>query len=306
MELKRIVICLIVGLITATAWADTKVLDKSAKKPPEWLGGAPNGFLIVTVRGATLEQAQNRAQEEIVERIMRAAGSNFSMSLLSESSEIATNGGVDSRDEFRKTTQLRTAQLPFLKGVSLSKAIDTYWVRLLDKPTKREFIEFSVKYPFTRMEQENLSAELEQMESAHDAELAQLENSVENIEAYDDIKARIGRCDALAAYFIDAPRQARVKACRQRYADLYKSVALTGMQVDKGKIVCGLTINGHLLRTSLRPTVESTCASNIRVGNRDGEYTVTFSTEDCIDYELNTLTISFRINNKVLKETFNI
>ena len=43
---------------------------KECQKPPEWLGGAPDGYLIVTVEAPTLSEAQRRATAEITERII--------------------------------------------------------------------------------------------------------------------------------------------------------------------------------------------------------------------------------------------
>jgi len=301
---KLLSVALMIILAVATAGANTKILDRSAKKAPAWLGGAPEGCLIVTVQAKTLPEAQVKAQHEIAERVITAVASNISVTQRSTSSETTTNSGVDSRDNYSRSSVIRSANLPFVKGISLSKAADTYWVKLQDKKTKQEYYEFSVKYPFTRLEQEMMTAEFEELDKGKEAELTSLENGVYEISNFDDIKSNISKLDALGEYFVDAPRIARVKSAKNRYKDLYSSIAIGGAVVGKGQIKCALTLNGHKLDYFTAPKVKSNCASDLQVSNNEGEFIITYSTDDCLPEEENSITVTFRINGRTLERKF--
>ncbi len=140
--------------------AETKVVEKSAKKAPEWLGTAADGYLIVTVEAPSLAEAQRRATAEITERIIHSVASNVTVEQSNIATETITNGGVsESSDTYSRQSSIRTANLPFIKGISLSKAADIYWAKLRDKKTGAEHYEYSVKYPYTRLEQQMLQAD---------------------------------------------------------------------------------------------------------------------------------------------------
>lgn len=304
-EMKKILsIFILVFLVAANASADTKVIERSAKKAPAWLGGAPEGCIIVTSQGATLSEAQTKAQTEITERIIKAVASNVSLTQRNEAVETVTNNGVESSDTYSHSSVIRAANLPFVKGISLSKAADTYWVKLQDKKTKREYYEYSVKYPFTRLEQEMMTAEFEELDKSKEEELAALEAAVSEIAAFDDIKSNIAKLDALGEYFVDAPRLARVSSAKTRYKDLYSSIALTGAVVSEGTIKCALTLNGHKLSYYAAPKLKSNCASDLQFSNSEGEYTITYNSIDCLPEEQNSVSVSFRINGKTIQRDF--
>ena len=61
-------VCLV--LLAAGATAQTKVVDKSAKKMPAWANTAVPDYLIVSVTAPTLAEAQKKSVQEITERII--------------------------------------------------------------------------------------------------------------------------------------------------------------------------------------------------------------------------------------------
>lgn len=92
--MKRLLTILFAAIVLATtASADTKIIDKSAKKAPEWLGTATEGFLVVTVRANSLADAQSKALDEITERIIKSVASNVTVSQTNVASEVTTNSG---------------------------------------------------------------------------------------------------------------------------------------------------------------------------------------------------------------------
>lgn len=304
--MKRILLIVLaaVAVVVSGLASDVKIIDRSAKTTPEWLLGSPKGCLIVTVRAKSLPEAQILAQNEITERVIKAVATNVSLTEKSVSSETATNAGVDSRDEYSKSATLRAANMPFLKGISLSKAADIYWVKVQDKKTKEEYYEYSVQYPFTRLEQEKMSAEFEKLDTEHAQELASLEAGVGDVATYDGIKNAIAQLEALAEFFVDGPRLSRVSSAIKQYEGLYSAITILCRSVAPGKIKCALILNGHKLDYYTVPKVSANCASSIQVTPSNGEFVITFNTDDCLDDEENYLTVTFRINGRKLEHRF--
>ncbi|WP_302591627.1 plethodontid receptivity factor PRF [uncultured Muribaculum sp.] len=284
----------------------TKVVERSAKKAPEWLMSATDGFMVVTVEAPSIAEAQTRALNELTERILQSVASNVTLEQGNTASEEYRNGSIESTDIYTRTSRIRAANMPFLKGVSLSKAQDLYWVKLLDKETGTEHYEYSVKYPYTRMDQRMLQAEFEELDSSKQGELRDLEGFIDTFTSIDDIRSAITRLDALEEYFVDNVRGTRVKGLRARYRDLYKSLGITGSIVSSGMIRCGLTVGGRTVRSSVAPTATSNCASDISVTPHDGVFKVEFDTSDCLPDEENYVTVAFRINGRRIERRFSL
>lgn len=295
------------AMLPASAGAENKIIDKSAKKTPEWLTGAADGFLVVTVEAPSIAEAQRQALDEVTERIIRSVASNVSVDQKSEISETVTNGSVSSStDTYTRNSRIRSANLPFLKGISLSRATDIYWVKLRDKRTKAEHYEYSVKYPYSRMDQRMIQAEFEDLDAEKSAELDALEQKIDNITSLDDISAGMAACDALSEYFFDNVRASRVKALKTRYNGLYKTVGILGAVTGQGTAECALSVNGRAVRSGLVPSVSSNCASNINVVPSDGTYRITYDTSDCLPDEDNYLTVSFRVRGKKVEHRMSL
>ncbi|MFG6391703.1 MAG: plethodontid receptivity factor PRF [Candidatus Amulumruptor sp.] len=285
--------------------AETKVVEKSAKKAPEWLGTAADGYLIVTVEAPSRAEAQRRATAEITERIIHSVASNVTVEQSNIATETITNGEVsESSDTYSRQSSIRTANLPFIKGISLSKAADIYWAKLRDKKTGAEHYEYSVKYPYTRLEQQMLQSDFEELDRQKVAELENLEAQVDNITAMEQIGSGIARLDALGEYFFDKARAARVKGLRTQYNDLYKSLGVTGKIVKPGTIECALTVQGHPVSCGMSPVATSNCANNIQVSPEDVIFKVYYETADCLDDEDNYVDVTFRIKGKKVARHF--
>ena len=140
--MKRLITLACMILAIVTIYAQNKVVESSAKKVPAWLGTAVEGKLVVSVTAPTLAQAQVKAMNEVTERIILSVASNVSVTQRNVASETVTNDGIESRDEYNRIAKMKSANLPFLKGISQAKVEEVYWRRMRDKQTKKEFYEY--------------------------------------------------------------------------------------------------------------------------------------------------------------------
>ena len=121
---------------------------RSAKKVPGWLNTAVEDYLVVSVTAGSLAEGQTKALTEITERIIQSVASNVTVSKKNTLSEVNVNGNIESSDAFTQISRIKSANLPFLKGISLSNVEEIYWEKVQDKATKKEHYNYSVSILF--------------------------------------------------------------------------------------------------------------------------------------------------------------
>lgn len=299
--MKRLMWVICALLLTVTVGAQTKVIEKSAKKVPGWLNTAVDGYLVVTVTANSLAEAQTKAQAEITERIIQAVASNVSVSKKNVLSEVNTDGNIESTDAFTQVSKIKSANLPFLKGISLSNVEEIYWEKIQDKATKKESYNYSVKYPFSRLEQRRLIAEFEALDAEKVAQYKVLEQKINEIESVDEIKQAVAELNTLSEYFFDDVRLSQVKGLIGRYNQLYDALSVTGTFLEGGKYQCQVLLDGSPVRVSAKPKVTSNCAGQISVRPSDGMFVISYNAEDCLPEEENFLNISLNVGGKRLQ-----
>lgn len=299
--MKRLTILMCALLLAVGVAAQTKVIDKSAKKAPEWLNTAVDDYLIVTVTAQSLADAQTKALAEVTERIIQSVASNVTVSARNEMSEVNTNGSIDSKDAYTRISKMKSANLPFLKGISSTKVEDVYWLKLQDKSTKKEYYEYSVKYPFSRVEQAGLVKQFEELDAEKVAQYEALEQKINEIESVEEIGSCIAQLDALIEYFFDEVRLTQAKGLQKRYRQLYDALTVTGTFVEEGTYRCQVLLEGNPVKVSVRPKVTSNCAGQLSVRPSEGAFIITYDAIDCLPEEENFLDILFRIGGKKLE-----
>lgn len=299
--MKRIIglVCVLM-MVVAYAGAQTKVIEKSAKKVPQWLTAPAEGYLVVTVTANSLADAQTKALAEVTERVIQAVASHVTVSTRNELSEVNLNGQIESKDAFTRISKMKSANLPFLKGISLSKVEDVYWQKVQNKATKQEHYEYSVKYPFSNAEQKRLIAEFEKLDAEKMARYEALEAQLGAIESVEEIADCITQLKTLENYFFDEVRLSQVEGLIARYQQQYDALSVTGIFLEPGKYQCQVLLDGNPVRTAVSPKVTSNCAGQLSVRPSDGTFIVSYDAIDCLPEEENFLDIVFRINGKRL------
>lgn len=287
--------------LALAAGAQTKVIEKSAKKVPAWMNTAEDDYLVVSVIANSLAEAQTKALDELDGRIIQSVASHVMVSSQSELSEVNVNGNIDTRESFSHASKIKSANLPFLKGVSVTRIEDFYWQKVQDKATKREQYEYSVKYPFSQAELDELVKQFEAWDAEKVAQYKVLAQKINEIEAVEEIGSAIAQLDALVEYFFDEVRLKEAQGLLKRYKQLYDAITVTGTFLEEGKYQCQMLLEGNPVRVSVKPKVSSNCAGQLGVTPSDGMFLITYDAIDCLPEEENFLDILFRINGKKLE-----
>ncbi len=297
--MKKILSMVCLVLLTAgVALAQTKVVDKSSRKAPDWLTTAPDGYIIASVTANSLGEAQAKIHQELLERVIAEIATNVSVKTNNTVSEEYVDGDIKSNDKFVRNTKMNTANLPFLKNISTTDVEDVYWVKIEDKKTKAQHYEYTVKYPFSVFTRQSLVREFEKIDNEKNAQYKALVDKLNNIESIDDIKDAINQIEALEAYFFDEVRLEEARSLKQRYKDLYNTISIAGSFIGKGQYQCQVLVNGFPVKASVQPRVSSNCAGRLSVKPNDGAFIVSYDAADCLPDEENTLKMTFNINGK--------
>lgn len=301
MCMKRWIWIICALLLTTSVSAQTKVIDRSAKKVPGWLNTAVDDYLVVTVEANSLAEAQTKALTAVTERIIQSVASNVSLLQENVASEVNVNGHINSKEEFTHASKIKSANLPFLKGISTSNVEEIYWEKVQDKNTKKESYNYSVKYPFSRTEQRKLVADFEALDAEKVSQYKALEQKVQNVESVEEIKHALTELNTLSEYFFDEVRLSQVKGLSARYRQLYNALSVTGTFLEDGRYQCQVLLEGNPVKVATTPKVTSNCASRIQVRPSDGQFFISYNAEDCLRDEDNSLRIQFVIEGKRLE-----
>lgn len=304
--MKRLTIVIVSVLVAMVVAAQSKIVDKSAKNAPEWVNSAVDGYLVVTVEAKTLADAQQKSMQEITNRIIMSVATSVSVSQSSEMSSVSTESALAEKEAFSHISRMKSANLPFLKGISPTKIEDIYWVKEQDKATKVERYLYSVKYPYSKAEQLQLVSEFEKLDASKTAELDALKKKLGSIASVEDIKSGILQLNTLKEYFFDDVRLSQVDGLIEQYKALYSALAISGTLVAEGKYECQMLLNGSPVRVATLPKVTSNCASKVNVTQSGDKFLIAYDAVDCLPEEENFIDVQFRINGKRIENKFYI
>lgn len=289
-------------LACGAAMADQKIIERSAKKAPAWVGVHTDGYLSVTVEAPTLSEAEDMAMNLLLQRIANSVATNVDASQTYTIEQINKDGNVQENENFEMVSKIKAANLPFIQGISPAKIEATYWEKLEDKKTHRKSVMYSMLYPFSDSDQIQLKRQFEKIEAEKNAQYQRLEQNYGNIEDAIDIRNAIAELETLEAYYFDASRVKAVQGLKKKYQALYSNITLQAKEIGKNKFFLQALIGGKPMSFASVPKVESNCASAIEVDPANGGFIIRCSTEDCLDEEENYLDVTVRIDNKKYKK----
>jgi hypothetical protein len=139
------------------------VIEKSAKKRPDWVFGLKKDYLIVEGVGNNHDEAKNSAYVNLKEKVVSSVAVHVSSNTKVDINEKLINNISQYQESFSNETKISSNFITALRGVSLNKAEDFYW-EIVRKKDKSRQIHYHVKYPFSSGEQNLLIAEWERLD----------------------------------------------------------------------------------------------------------------------------------------------
>lgn len=284
------VISIIFMSVAQPGYGEIKVVERSLKKLPGWILQKPEDCLLVIGRGPTLQDAQRDAEQELLRQVI----SGVAVNVRSEATSESVKEGDKEWESFLSRVSARSADLPFLSGITLAKCSDTYWEKVLDKTTGKESFRIYFLYPFDSSVRGKLIDEYMAYDRSMEDKLEELERKYESTATLEGLAIAESELETLSEWFPDAQRANRSEKVLGLYKQIRKSLQLVGEMVCPGECKVKVMRGNSPFSVPGRLEVSSNCASRIKVIAEDKGWRVTFNTDDCLAWEENTLKFALR------------
>ena len=232
----------------------TKTLDSDKKKKPDWINTIKKDYIIVVGSGATLDAAQQNALMKIKENIVKAVAENVSVTTESTTKEEMGTNISNYYQSFEQTTQAQTADISFIKGISLNKAEDSWWEKLQTDNNITFYV--YLLYPFSSMELHKLVAAFEKADKELTDQLDNILSRIDTNNVVEDMEGDISTLEKLKPKFLDA-RKTKTEIGIERLRTRLKSINIVPVTRTLGTIEYELRIGHQPIRTNKKPKVSN-------------------------------------------------
>ncbi len=289
--MKRIAFCLFffISLIAAYAQSGYKTIEKSGKKP-DWLNGADENYIITYGFGPTSEAAK----EQCLANIRTNIASAIAIQVSSKTKiDISTKNGK-SDESFKYAIESQTANIPSLNGISINKAKDYYWEKLIDKQ-KNIMFGYHIKYPFSKAELGSLIEEYETMDRENTLKIKQFERMIDTTTSFERLESFIVEMENLKTRLID-DRKDKIEALMERLKATNHPYSIKPIANNAGELSFEIANSeGRSIRISSRPTFSSRCAKLKSFEAIDNIYMLNYEYDLCKYVDVPQLKLTYEV-----------
>lgn len=232
--LSALVLAIAAAFSASAQKKEFKVEESSARNMPEWVNSVERDFLIATASGGDIEEAK----AAVIENVKKQIAQSIATRIVSESS--LTTSAYQSGSDFSKTQNLessilsRTAKLPFIGEISLSKAADYYWERRYYRSTGRYEYFYAVKYPFSEFEMKKLVMEYQEHDRGLNEKIADYQAGIDFVTSIEEISETLNSLRAFQDEFdVQDLRFNQVQSIANQYRQLYDQITIDWFQEKK-------------------------------------------------------------------------
>ncbi len=287
-----------------TAFSQEKVTDKSSKTP-HWINATAPDFIIKSGSGPTIDDARDNALLRVKENIISSVAESIISSTEQKSSEENTNDKSQINGSFKTYIRTQTADIPYLKGVSINKVSEFYWEKLEDKKKKSIHYQYYLKYPFSSLELHSLILDFELNQRRMMEQIDELGSSIDTVVTIEQLYATL---QALRNFLpvIDGQNKSRAESYISKLELIISSVTLTEISHTEGKLTFMLAYGNQKFRTALKPKIKSNCANNFRVSSSESSITILYDQGGCFSGLSNSVTVEYNGIYPQIKGDFSI
>jgi len=286
--------------------ANEKVVDRSARRAPDWLYGMQKNYIITTAEGSTIDIARDLAMQSVKERILTAVAEHVESEARTALTETTHNGDIETLTIFSKQIASHSAYIPFLNDVSEAHAEDYYWEKI-QKDKNTFYYRYNIKYPFSSVQIRHIIAEFKQHETDMDAQMQAFSET--DFATFTSVEQMLNRCSDLRAFTQSLPAEdARTRTCeaiQDRYRTMLGNLRIHVLQVSRNQADVQLCYGTKPVVCLSKPRLKSNCLTELRyVPFEDGQGgRITYNYDaGCYDDEQNYLNISFSVQGKNISE----
>ena len=301
--MKKILSIILVLCTSLSLFGQYKVVESSTRRVPSWVNSVQDQYLIVSAEGQSIEQAKEAVLANIKKQITQSIASRIVSESNLFSSALQNDGSVSKTQVVETAIISRTAKLPFISEISLSKAEEYYWEKRHYKKRGEYLYFYAVKYPFSDFEMKKLIMDYEAHDKALNQQLAEYEIAIDNVISVEDIDSYITKISAFKEEFdYTDPRFKQVEGLITRYKKLYSSIDMDAFQEKKGLIILTLSLGDKEISTSQRPLISSNCATELSFSYEGNVLMVRYNSDNCYADDENYVDIKYKFGSKYTTE----
>ncbi len=300
--MKQLIISILVLLISINTHSQkVKVLEKSARKAPEWVNGIQKDYIIVSASGETAESAQSNALLKIKERIISSIAENIQTSSEYYRGEKSVNGVTNFIENYETYTKTRAADIGFVKGISLNKTEDYYWEKVSEDGKIKYY--YHLKYPFSEKELAKLVLDFEMADKQLTEEMNDIIDSIQYISSIEQINQYSLSLQNLSKVFIDQRKQ-KAELAIIKLNEMLKSIVIYPLSEKPGEIRYTLKLGDKNITTAATPKVTSNCAKITETTNNGEEWIIRYNYSGCYDDPSNAIQIAYSVSPSLKKTIY--
>lgn len=270
-----------------------RVVEASAKHKPDWIGCSTAETIAVTEVGDDLNELAERAMASIRQHIIQSVAVSVSSTEVMRTHQISEQNLIVVMNDYESVLMTQAAQLPFLNNLTLSNAEAIYWERIYNKQQKSYRYEYSVRYPFSAEQRQDLVNAFLAIDNAKMEQMQQLREELKTLTDLDRISRALIELDGLEAYFFDAIRREEVDVLRRSFRSLYKEISIQVEYEEAGLCRYTLRLQGRPVTTSIKPRLKSESAIELSVQAEGEGYTLHYNPQYASKRDLNTIEILY-------------
>jgi len=301
-EVKKILLAVLLGTCMFSNVEAQKIIGRSSPERPEWYGQTKENYLISVASGKSLEDAQRKSMDAIKIQMLESVAQNIEFSSETLINQFTHNQDVISDISFKQKGKNSVVNLPYITGVSLSKAKDSYWEVTQDYDGSSKVYSYCILYPFPLAEYERLKSEFDKIEEDMQSKVKLRIEQLPQIRDVRQLEDGISELHMVHEYYFDRQRKFNVENLIGQYKDVFNRINIKNKRIGKCKFKVWLTLGDEILKCDIVPKCKSETATRIKCGiDADGSYLVNFSDEDCIPDDENIITMTFKFKYYTLR-----
>lgn len=291
-----------------TGCATVKVTESSARRAPQWIYGAEQNFLIVSAEAEDIETAKNKALNEVKKQIVNAISENVHSASYTAVEEAGVNNFYSTMELYRNELATESGNVPFLNQVTLANVTDYYWEKRFNKKTQAEWYVYHLKYPFTRLDQEELVAKFEAQEADINRQLKELEQV--DFSTFSSVEQMVAQGTALRTFQSTLmEKDVRRKACDRilrGYKANVEQLSIQAVRVERDKTEYEVYLGEKKMACNIIPYLRSNCLEQMSWQVKNGINMVTYDYDRCFEDEQNYIDITITVMGKKINHRFYI
>ena len=286
------------------AAAQEKILEKSGKKP-QWVNSVEKGYIIEMGKGLTADEARDKAMERVRESIIRSVAEQITATSAQSTVETRTGNKYQVSGDYASAILTRTAKMPFVKGISASRAEAFYWDKISDKKSGSVWVNYHIKYPFSEAELGMIIMDFEKDQKEKEMAVMDICQVADNSSNLDEIAQKYRELLSLLPQLED-PVKGEAMLCLAKYQGLLKSFSLQALSSSPGHLAYLLTSGGRTYRYTAKPIFKSNCAGSFILITSADTNKITYDFNGCYESQVNKISVEYHFEDISIKNDFTI